>query len=304
MITGRPSNKRDPREKIFIAFEGQRTEPCYFKGLIRMRNHDLNMDILPLYRGPGREHESNPKSIANQICEYIEFRRDGVWSTDLFVEQMLTSARQICRDSEEKFDREMFKKMKHSLSREPDLATERSVNDPEGALGFCRDFMERSIGEPVNIDIPRREEWNDDYRCCMVVDRDSRSFTDEQCDYVRDLCEREKIMLIVTNPCFELWLLMHFETSRDRIEGCVFRTRGLKDLVEEIAGHRERDLDFRKYDPNVEKALAHLRKEGYCENLDTLLLPTGYSIGAKFNLGTNIGNLLDIILRQSDSGVQ
>lgn len=45
---------------------------------------------------------------------------------------------------------------------------------------------------------------------CLIVDRDSDSFTVEQYDKVLEGCKDNGFNLYVSNPNFELWLLFHF----------------------------------------------------------------------------------------------
>ena len=48
-------------------------------------------------------------------------------------------------------------------------------------------------------------------KMCLIVDRDKKSFKEEQYNYVKEECERKNFKLYVTNPCFEFWLLLHFD---------------------------------------------------------------------------------------------
>lgn len=45
----------------------------------------------------------------------------------------------------------------------------------------------------------------------MIVDRDKGSFTLNQYQYVVKTCKEKGFQLCVTNPCFEFWLLLHFD---------------------------------------------------------------------------------------------
>lgn len=49
----------------------------------------------------------------------------------------------------------------------------------------------------------------------MIVDRDRESFVstpeNDQYAYVVDKCKEKDFGLYVTNPCFEFWLLLHFD---------------------------------------------------------------------------------------------
>lgn len=62
-------------------------------------------------------------------------------------------------------------------------------------------------------------------KICFIIDRDRESFVSSsksnQYRYVVDRCEEMGFGLYVTNPCFEFWLLLHFdkvfELDRDKL---------------------------------------------------------------------------------------
>ncbi len=72
---------------------------------------------------------------------------------------------------------------------------------------------------PVNIidDFPSIIEnskitYSEDFdRVCFIIDRDKDSFTKEQYDYVLGKCHEHNFGFYLTNPCFEFWLLLHFD---------------------------------------------------------------------------------------------
>lgn len=52
-------------------------------------------------------------------------------------------------------------------------------------------------------------------KICLVIDRDKDSFistpNNRQYEYVVKTCKKKGFGLYVTNPCFEFWLLLHFD---------------------------------------------------------------------------------------------
>lgn len=52
-------------------------------------------------------------------------------------------------------------------------------------------------------------------KICLIVDRDRKSFVstpaNNQYEYVVEKCKEKNFGLYVTNPCFEFWLLLHFD---------------------------------------------------------------------------------------------
>jgi hypothetical protein len=53
---------------------------------------------------------------------------------------------------------------------------------------------------------------------CIIVDRDSGSFFNPQYDEAIELAESLQYRLIISNPCIELWLLLHYT---DLSEYCI-----------------------------------------------------------------------------------
>ena len=44
----------------------------------------------------------------------------------------------------------------------------------------------------------------------LICDRDNDSFTSEQYDQLVDKCQKEGVNIIISNPAFQIWLLLHF----------------------------------------------------------------------------------------------
>ena len=61
---------------------------------------------------------------------------------------------------------------------------------------------------------PNWKEYSDDMSW-LVCDRDSQSFKEKQYDDVVQQCKDNNISFIISNPAFQLWLLMHFVESID-----------------------------------------------------------------------------------------
>lgn len=71
-----------------------------------------------------------------------------------------------------------------------------------------------TTSHPLNI-IGEAKAVSDSYypdfdSVCIIVDRDAKSFTSLQYDQAVALCEEYAFRFIVSNPCMELWLLLHY----------------------------------------------------------------------------------------------
>jgi hypothetical protein len=84
----------------------------------------------------------------------------------------------------------------------------------------------------------------------MLIDKDEWDITD-----IEELCETNEINLIISNPCFEIWILFHY-IQKDRakklapLENC-------NSIAEEI---REFDTHFSKNRPVIPRTFNGLRK--------------------------------------------
>jgi len=51
-------------------------------------------------------------------------------------------------------------------------------------------------------------------KVCLIIDRDAQNFKANQYDALLAACDKKGFSLHVSNPCFEIWLLMHYPTFR------------------------------------------------------------------------------------------
>ena len=83
---------------------------------------------------------------------------------------------------------------------------DRGSNTPQQLLDFLNDFRSRKD--------------DDDAVYCMIFDRDSYKGyiepTAAYLDFIRKTV-REPVKLIVTSPCFEIWLLLHKKNSYQKL---------------------------------------------------------------------------------------
>lgn len=125
-------------------------------------------------------------------------------------------------------------------------------------------------------------------KVCFVIDRDPQNFSEEQFDNFLRMCKDYNYKVYVSNPTFELFLLMH----DDKIFG-IDRTamlenrrvsnskRFLEVKLSEIFGCNKKNINFEKFKVNIKKAINNEKR--FEENL----------VNLKYNLGSNVGTLLD-----------
>lgn len=135
---------------------------------------------------------------------------------------------------------------------------------------------------------------------CVIFDRDYRGLN-KKIDEIFRLCNANGIQVVISNPNFELWLLMHFpdirQYSQDKLlenkknlggrvfTGASTKKKYLEILVAQNAmGYTKGEkLKFEKYCDHVDLAIEQAK--GYCEDSKELV----------FRLGTSMGRLMQAI---------
>ncbi|UUX91229.1 RloB family protein [Methanoplanus endosymbiosus] len=97
-----------------------------------------------------------------------------------------------------------------------------------------------------------------------------------------------KWQLYVSNPCFELWILMHLSVIHELDRNKMYENRKINrnkcfleaEVKKELPEYRKNNLPFERLIDKVEDAI--INEHLFCENPDEL----------EFNLGSNVGLLL------------
>ena len=122
-------------------------------------------------------------------------------------------------------------------------------------------------------------------KVCFIVDRDRKSFTVSQYEYVLEQCEKRGFGLYLTNPCFEFWLLMHFDDvvnldERQLLENPLVtseRRYSEKELRKRIPGYKKSRYDARALVRNVDIAIGNEKQ--FCEDIKQLENTVGSNVG-------------------------
>ena len=124
----------------------------------------------------------------------------------------------------------------------------------------------------------------------FVIDRDPHNFNAQQYDEALKYCNNKGYTLCVSNPAFELFLLMHddriFTLSQEDLlkNRKLTSKRYLEKKVCEFFGHNKLHLDFSKYKDKVKSAIKNEKR--FCEDINKL----------KDSLGSNIGLFLESLI--------
>jgi len=60
------------------------------------------------------------------------------------------------------------------------------------------------------IEFKNEYRIREDDELWIVIDRDFKSWTIKELSECLQLCKQKKIKVALSNPCFEIWLLLHF----------------------------------------------------------------------------------------------
>lgn len=152
-------------------------------------------------------------------------------------------------------------------------------------------------------EIPEKEwgencKW-DDFdpeidQVCVIFDRDYKDLQ-KNMDEIFRLCDEYRIKVVISNPNFELWLLMHFPNieqyprgdllaNKKNVGGKLFKEASVKKkyleiLVSKNAGGYSKGskLEFEKFLPFIDLAIEQAKK--YCEDARKLIDELGTSMG-------------------------
>ena len=128
---------------------------------------------------------------------------------------------------------------------------------------------------------------------CLIVDRDKDSFSalpgNDQYGYVVDKCKEKGFQLCITNPCFEFWLLLHFdevfELDTDKLlenpKITVKRRYAEQELHRIYPRYKKSSYQAEELVKNIDKAIQNEKK--FCEDIK----------GLESSVGSNIGRLIE-----------
>ncbi|AEV29480.1 hypothetical protein SpiGrapes_1677 [Sphaerochaeta pleomorpha str. Grapes] len=125
---------------------------------------------------------------------------------------------------------------------------------------------------------------------CIIADRDLHSFIEPQYDELAKNCTDERILLCIANPCFELWLLMHYSDLTEYDQTILLENKKSGDrtqtelyLKDKLGGSYSKiRLQFnQRYKDRISTALVNAKK--YATSIQEL----------KGTIGTNGGFLVE-----------
>lgn len=286
----------ETRKKYFLVYEGKYTELLYFQAVDELKAEiGLNplIELVPVIRSYSEEGWSNPEKIMERLIQNLEeskkqnpsFETLLNWIMDYFedtgyiinnrplAKNMWKTLTWICEEI-------LFVSLDMTIKNIPDTC--KKIIDHLKQISGIEHFIE-DIPKIINHKNLTYAEGFD--KICFIVDRDQKSFTTKQYINMMDQCKKNGFGFYLTNPCFEFWLLMHFNdvitldrkqlhenptvTSKRRYTEQELRNR--------IHGYKKSKYDAISLVRNIDIAICNEQK--FCEDIQKLENTIGSNIG-------------------------
>lgn len=216
----------EPHKKYFLVFEGDATERIYFEAVDENKSElgiSALVELVPISRSYSERGWSNPKKLLDGLMttlkesgkDTIKYRvlMDSI--TDYFDDQNFF-------DKDESQQEDFVNKLKNFFTTILKVNLETRVKKSElekicsRAIKYLRKFYSfenfvvniKQIVSPIGLSYA--EEFD---KICFIIDRDRKSFTEEQYLTVLQECRKHKFGFYLSNPCFEFWLFLHFSQA-------------------------------------------------------------------------------------------
>lgn len=294
----------EAKRTFFLVYEGACTESLYFDAIRNYREiTEINplIELVPIIRSYSEDNWSNPKKILDRIIANLEEEKRGRITYEsllnrimayLFDEKILVSGKVQIRT--------VWQILKIGCVTELGKSLSEDVDDIKAACNALIDYLNQksSIENIVNDISDIIESTQITYsegfdKICLIVDRDKESFLasprNDQYDYVLKKCIERGFGFYLTNPCFEFWLLLHFDevTGLDRdmllknSKISAKRRYTEQELRKLLPGYSKAKYNVELLMGRIDKAIINERM--YCEDIEEL----------EHTLGSNIGLLIE-----------
>ena len=297
----RISNEDRTRKKYFLVFEGNRTEGIYFNTINELKDKiGINplIEIISIEKTYTEEGWSNPKKILEQLLKDLEEIENGKFSyktlVDKIIEIIMEDKKFFSNISKEISLKEIIEDIKNEIES-LDNIVENVEEDCEFLLNMIIKKLFLTIEEIPNIleavlrNIENKQiTYSEDIdKMCLIVDRDKKSFKEEQYNYVKEECERKNFKLYVTNPCFEFWLLLHFDEVHLINKEELLENKRASSKVRFVESELKKYFPYNKNKYNAELLIKKIdlaieNEKRFCEDIEEL----------KDELGSNVGLLI------------
>ena len=298
----------EAKKRYFLVFEGASTEKIYFEALENARDEigiDPLIELVPIIRSYSEDGWSNPKKILDRIIANLEEEETGKITYEsllnrimdyLYDEKILTTSKvqshviwRLLENGCEKVLRRCPNDKVDNLAVECNKLIE-YLNQESDVVNIVDDISD--IIQASNITYDNRFD-----EICLIVDRDKESFLaipeNDQYGYVLQTCRAKGFGFYVSNPCFEFWLLLHFDEvfdlDRDKLlenpQVTAKRRYTEHELRKLLPGYSKGNYDSKRLVLNVNKAIENEHR--FCEDIEAMQNELGSNVGILISLMQN-----------------
>ena len=289
------------RKKYFLVFEGSRTEEIYFDTINELKGKiGINplIEIISIERTYSEYGWSNPKKILEQLLKDLEEIEDGKLSYKTLVDKIMEiivedknfslkiSKKSNLKEVIEDIENEIESLENTVKNIEEDCITLLSIITKKVFLvkEEIANILEKVLENIGNQQITYSEDID---KMCLIVDRDKKSFKEEQYNYVKEECKKKNFKFFVTNPCFEFWLLLHFDEVHSINREKLLENKRASSKVRYVESELKKYFPYNKNKYNAELLIEKIdlaieNEKRFCEDIEEL----------KDKLGSNIGLLI------------
>lgn len=287
-------------KKYFLVYEGSDTEVIYFDAVHLLRE-DIGInpliELIPIIRSFSEEGWSNPKKILDRVIQNLRESKEQLITYEsllnrimdyLYETKVITTSKVLARN--------IWKVMKRVCNEQ----LQKSLDDVVEDIGkdcntLIETLMEEYEIENIVEDISEIIKeggltYEEDFdKICLIVDRDKESFIstpeNNQYQYVLDKCREMGFQFYVTNPCFEFWLLLHFDEvfqlDKEKLlnnpKVTAKRRYAENELRRIYPGYSKTGYHAEPFVRDIDKAIENEKE--FCEDIEELEASVGSNIG-------------------------
>lgn len=304
-----------PLKKYFLAYEGVKTEVQYFNGICDNKNYlklSPSIELIPLLRNHINIGLSHPK----KVFEIVQKCLNDLNINARNIKSLINAIVDYCFEKSDKLTTKEDSNDLHdsilAIFTERYGLTENDIinfNDEEmvNILEIIMEVISAKIICVENIEgfiLAQFESFDSDYdEVCLIIDRDKKSFFENQYDQLLQQCKLNNYKLYVTNPCFEFWLLLHFSQVFDLDE------KELEENKKYKIDSKSEDEELNYTELKLRGIIPEFRKHNVCfdkfkDKLSTAILNSKSFetdlVELKKHIGTNIGDLFEELQDSSE----
>jgi len=294
----------EAKKKYFLIYEGSSTEILYFDAINSNRNIigiSPLIELIPIIRSYSEEGWSNPQKILDRVIKNIEENKLDCISYETLLNRIMDYFHETNIATR---SRVVSKNIWYIMTKICEERLQKTLeSDVEDIKIACNTILELLNEECDIINIV--EDISHIIKCnnityakgfdkiCLIVDRDKDSFTLKQYNDVFNKCEEKGFKFCVTNPCFEFWLLLHFDNvfklDKNKLlenpKVTAKRRYTEQELRKVFKGYKKNNYKAEELVKNIDKAIHNEAR--FCEDIKEL----------KNKVGSNIGILISEMLQ-------